>query len=85
MDADSSTQRHIELQSSEDLAYLLSNVRRAAKDHLDEAFPPVEGNAGEGDDLRIQIERYVNDVRLRSVLTCQFSIQFYRTMKGQES
>ncbi|RCI12372.1 hypothetical protein L249_0144 [Ophiocordyceps polyrhachis-furcata BCC 54312] len=46
-------QRKIELQSPEDLAYLLGNVRRAATARLDEAFPPVEG--GGEDELRNRI------------------------------
>jgi hypothetical protein len=61
MDA-SSAHRKIELQSPEDLAYLLGNVRRAAEDRLNEAFPPVEGAAGEEDELRTQIEKLVMEV-----------------------
>lgn len=53
--------RKIELQSPEDLTYLINNVRRAAAAHIGEAFPPVEG---EGDDeLRVRIERMVDEVR----------------------
>lgn len=59
-----SAHRKIELQSHEDLAFLLNNVRRAARDQLDNAFPQIEGsNAGE-DELRVPIERLVNEVRL---------------------
>ncbi|EGY17178.1 hypothetical protein VD0002_g3461 [Verticillium dahliae] len=61
MDSESTEQRRIELQAPEDLAYLLSNVRRAAQDHLNDAFPPMEGNAGDEDELRIQIEKHVNE------------------------
>ncbi|KAM0509071.1 hypothetical protein ACHAQF_002631 [Verticillium nonalfalfae] len=61
MDSESTEQRRIELQGPEDLAYLLSNVRRAAQDHLNDAFPPMEGNAGDEDELRIQIEKHVNE------------------------
>ena len=62
MDAgDSAHQRKIELQSADDLAYLIANVRRAAAAHLDEAFPPVEG-AQEEDELRTQIEALVDEV-----------------------
>lgn len=61
MDAgDSAHQRKIELQSADDLAYLVANVRRAAAAHLDEAFPPVEGQ--EEDELRTQIEALVDEV-----------------------
>lgn len=66
MDADSAaaqTQRKIELQSHDDLTYLIANVRNAAVAHLDEAFPQVEGQEGE-DVLRNQIEVLVNEVRI---------------------
>lgn len=61
---DSEAQRKIELQAPDDLAYLLTNVRRAAAARLDEAFPPVDGAdaaAGE-DELRTRIEKLVDDV-----------------------
>ncbi|UNI17821.1 hypothetical protein JDV02_004139 [Purpureocillium takamizusanense] len=54
-------QRKIELQAPEDLAYLLANVRRAAADRIDEAFPPVEGADRGEDRLRNQIEALVNE------------------------
>ncbi|KPM36270.1 hypothetical protein AK830_g10300 [Neonectria ditissima] len=63
MDSDSivsQVQRKIELQSNEDLAYLIANVRRAAAERLNEAFPHVEGNDGE-DELRDKIEELVNE------------------------
>ncbi|KAK7419549.1 hypothetical protein QQZ08_010799 [Neonectria magnoliae] len=56
----SQVQRKIELQSNEDLAYLIANVRRAAAERLNEAFPHVEGNDGE-DELRNKIEELVNE------------------------
>ncbi|RDA91852.1 hypothetical protein CP533_3648 [Ophiocordyceps camponoti-saundersi (nom. inval.)] len=52
-------QRKIELQSPEDLAYLLGNVRRAATARLDEAFPPVEG--GGEDELRNRIAELIEE------------------------
>ncbi|KAH6997246.1 hypothetical protein EDB80DRAFT_584833 [Ilyonectria destructans] len=52
--------RKIELQSNEDLAYLIANVRRAAAERLNEAFPHVEGEDGE-DELRNKIEELVNE------------------------
>ncbi|RDA84998.1 hypothetical protein CP532_3869 [Ophiocordyceps camponoti-leonardi (nom. inval.)] len=52
-------QRKIELQSPEDLSYLLGNVRRAATARLDEAFPPVEG--GGEDELRNRIAELVEE------------------------
>ena len=57
----SQVQRKIELQSPEDLTYLITNVRNAAAARLNEAFPHVEGHEGE-DDLRNQIEALVNEV-----------------------
>lgn len=70
-------QRRIELQSPEDLAYLITNVRNAATEHLNEAFPPVEGADGE-DELRNQIEALVNEVRGYS---CQDMIHEKRKKK----
>ncbi|KKY30933.1 putative kinetochore protein [Diaporthe ampelina] len=57
--------RKIELQSPEDLTFLINNVRRAAEEHINAAFPPVEGqdDAAAGDDeLRVRIEKLVADV-----------------------
>ncbi|KAI1431245.1 hypothetical protein GGR50DRAFT_91547 [Xylaria sp. CBS 124048] len=51
--------RKIELQSPDDLAYLVANVRRAAAARIDEAFPPVEDSSE--DELRTQIEKLVNE------------------------
>ncbi|KAI6780749.1 uncharacterized protein J7T54_001057 [Emericellopsis cladophorae] len=62
MDADSAVsqvQRRIELQSPEDLTYLITNVRNAAATRLNEAFPQVDG--GGEDELRNQIEALVNE------------------------
>ncbi|KAI0156220.1 hypothetical protein BJ166DRAFT_532349 [Pestalotiopsis sp. NC0098] len=56
----SAHQRKIELQSAEDLTYLLANVRRAAAERVNEAFPPVEGAQGE-DELRNRIEELVEE------------------------
>lgn len=66
MDSDSvvsQVQRKIELQSPDDLAYLITNVRNAAIEHLNEAFPLVEGADGGEDELRNQIELLVNEVK----------------------
>jgi hypothetical protein len=57
--------RKIELQSPEDLAYLIANVRRAATERLHEAFPPVEGTVGT-DELRLKIEQLVDEVGFQS-------------------
>ncbi|KAM0555929.1 hypothetical protein ACHAPJ_005908 [Fusarium lateritium] len=56
----SQVQRKIELQTPDDLSYLIANVRRAAAEQLNAAFPVVEGNDGD-DELRIQIEKLVNE------------------------
>ncbi|KAL1873904.1 hypothetical protein Daus18300_003776 [Diaporthe australafricana] len=56
--------RKIELQSPEDLTFLINNVRRAAEEHINAAFPPVDGqdDAGAGEDeLRVRIEKLVAD------------------------
>jgi kinetochor protein Mis14/NSL1 len=57
-----STHRKIELQSPSDFRYLIDNVRRAAADSINAAFPPVEGADGAEDDLRLHIEAMVNEV-----------------------
>lgn len=65
MDSDSvvsQIQRKIELQSPEDLAYLIANVRNAAAASLNQTFPHVEGPDGGEDEMRTQIEALVNEV-----------------------
>lgn len=58
----SQVQRKIELQSPEDLTYLIANVRAAAAERLNDAMPHVDGQEGQ-DDLRDEVERMVNEVR----------------------
>lgn len=53
-------QRKIELQSPDDLQYLISNVRRAANEKIDKDLPPIEGE----DKMRERVEELVNEVRL---------------------
>ncbi|KAF6813299.1 hypothetical protein CMUS01_12860 [Colletotrichum musicola] len=60
-----SAHRKIELQSREDLAYLLDNVRRGAQDHLNKAFPQIDGGDVQEDELRAPIERLVNEVHMQ--------------------
>lgn len=56
--------RKIELQSPEDLIYLVNNVRRAAAEHINAAFPPVDdADDGQEDELRVRIEQIVDEVR----------------------
>lgn len=64
-----SAHRKIELQEPEDLAFLIANVRQAARERIDEAFPPVNRADGEEDALRIQIESLVDEVRLPTIPT----------------
>ncbi|KAH8880370.1 hypothetical protein GQ53DRAFT_543469 [Thozetella sp. PMI_491] len=58
--------RKIELQDPEDLTFLINNVRRAAADSINAAFPPVEGAEGEVDELRVRIEELVNEYIART-------------------
>lgn len=71
------TQRKIELQAPDDLAYLVANVRRAAAQRIDEAFPAVEG-AQDEDELRSRIEELVEKVSrlffLLLLLFCLFTL-----------
>lgn len=55
--------RRIELQAPEDFSYLINNVRRAAADSINAAFPPVpDGDDDQEDELRVRIEQMVNEV-----------------------
>ncbi|KAK4224568.1 hypothetical protein QBC38DRAFT_485241 [Podospora fimiseda] len=61
---EAAAQRRIELQSPQDLVYLITNVRKAALDSINAAFPPVaaeDDDSPEEDELRNQIEKLVND------------------------
>ncbi|KIN00810.1 hypothetical protein OIDMADRAFT_122451 [Oidiodendron maius Zn] len=55
--------RKIELQSPDDLQYLISNVRRAAHEKIDRDLPPIEGE----DRMRRHVEDLVQDVLLTPV------------------
>ncbi|KUJ10686.1 uncharacterized protein LY89DRAFT_540172, partial [Mollisia scopiformis] len=50
-------QRKIELQSPDDLQYLVSNIRRAANVEIDKNLPPIEGE----DKMRARVEELVHD------------------------
>ncbi|KAL2144937.1 hypothetical protein VTI28DRAFT_8281 [Corynascus sepedonium] len=64
---DDPAHRRIELQSPEDLTYLINNVRRAAADSINAAFPPVDNPLdGQEDELRNHIEQLVNDYITRT-------------------
>lgn len=53
-------QRKIELQSPDDLQYLISNIRRAANEKIDKDLPPIEGE----DKMRERVEELVHEVCL---------------------
>ena len=64
MDSSSQVQRPIELQAPEDFSYLIDNVRKAAADSINAAFPPVgdgDNDDHQEDELRVRIEQMVND------------------------
>jgi len=67
--------RKIELQSPEDLAYLVENVRRAATARIDEAFPPVDDNTE--DELRSRIEELVDEVCFLSFCSSNITFSFH--------
>ncbi|KAK2628984.1 hypothetical protein QTJ16_002087 [Diplocarpon rosae] len=50
-------QRKIELQSPDDLQYLVSNIRRAANEKIDKDLPPIEGE----DEMRERVEQLVHE------------------------
>jgi kinetochor protein Mis14/NSL1 len=50
--------RKIELQSPDDLQYLIANVRRAAHEKIDRDLPPIEGE----DKMRRRVEELVQEV-----------------------
>jgi hypothetical protein len=50
--------RKIELQSPDDLQYLVSNIRRAANEKIGKDLPPIEGE----DKMRERVEELVHSV-----------------------
>lgn len=56
----SESQRKVELQSPEDLRYLINNAKRAASEKIDRAFPPMP-NQGE-DAMKIRVQELVDEV-----------------------
>lgn len=52
--------RKIELQSPEDLQHLIAIARRAANEKIDQALPPMEGDAE--DAMRKAVEKDVHNV-----------------------
>jgi kinetochor protein Mis14/NSL1 len=53
--------RKVELQTPEDLQYLVANARRAAKEYLDKDFPPDLRDEGDNT-LHERIEKNVDEV-----------------------
>lgn len=56
-----SAHRKIELQSPDDLTYLIANVSRAAREKLDKHLPPDAALEGE-DAMRIRVEKLIDEV-----------------------
>jgi len=63
--------RKIELQSPDDLQYLVSNIRRATDAEIERSLPSLPGitdgeglKDGKGDDMRVVVERLVGEVCL---------------------
>jgi kinetochor protein Mis14/NSL1 len=56
--------RKIDLQSPQDLTYLLNNINAAAQQKLDIHFPPSAAPKGEEDAFRKKVETLVSQVRL---------------------
>ena len=63
--AESIHHRKIELQSPDDLTYLVDNIRRAAAAEIEKALPQIHtANETERkeDDMRVVVEKLVNNV-----------------------
>ncbi|TEY84196.1 hypothetical protein BOTCAL_0019g00200 [Botryotinia calthae] len=63
-------QRKIELQSPDDLKYLVANVKRAAREMIDRDLPPIEGE----DAMRRLVEEIVGEYIHKTFLTASPSI-----------
>ncbi|KAJ8063539.1 hypothetical protein OCU04_007411 [Sclerotinia nivalis] len=63
-------QRKIELQSPDDLQYLVANVKRAAREMIDRDLPPIEGE----DAMRRLVEEIVGEYIQKTFLTASPSI-----------
>jgi hypothetical protein len=67
--------RKIELQSPDDLQYLISNVRRAANEKIDKDLPPIEGE----DKMRRRVEELVSEVYCHHPMSNSLSIHCAET------
>jgi len=54
--------RKLELQSPDDLQYLVSNIRRAANEKIDKDLPPIEGEDKMRERVEELVHNYINDV-----------------------
>ncbi|PQE14371.1 kinetochore mis14 protein [Rutstroemia sp. NJR-2017a BBW] len=63
-------QRRIELQSPDDLSYLIGNVKRAAKERIDKDLPPIEGE----DAMRKMVEEIVDRYIAQTFHTASLNI-----------
>lgn len=76
--------RKIELQSPEDLTFLINNVRRAAEEHVNAAFPPVDDSQDDADELRVRIEKLVADVCFLNYLSISHAL-FVKTPRRRRT
>lgn len=60
--------RKVELQSPADLAFLIANVQRAARQKIDTHFPPDAAPEGGEDAMRRRVEELVDEVRRFSLV-----------------
>lgn len=69
--------RKIELQSLDDLTYLIGNIRHAAEVEIEKALPQVYTAAEERreDDMRVVVERMVGEVSPFTFFALVFSRQ----------
>ncbi len=70
--------RKIELQSPDDLQYLVSNIRRAANEKIDRDLPPIEGE----DKMRERVEELVHSVFIFYLVDCYFLLSKSRLGTG---
>lgn len=72
--------RKIELESPEDLRYLINNAKMSASEKIDRAFPPM-ANQGE-DMMKIRVQELVDEV---SSLVTRFSlVRVHHMSAGEE-
>lgn len=77
--------RKIELQSPEDLTFLINNVRRAAEEHVNAAFPPVDDGPDDVDELRVRIEKLVADVCFLNHHSTSHTLSLSRQLEDEQT